>query len=52
MKKQSRTVPHRHQTESPVRRHLPLIEILIDTQSCALAARGRNASFLCGLRDE
>ena len=33
MKKQSRTVPRRRQSESPSVRHLPLVEILIDTQA-------------------
>ena len=33
MKKQSRTVPRRRQSESPAPRHLPLVEILIDTEA-------------------
>ena len=33
MKKQSRTVPRRRQLESAAARHLPLVEILIDTQT-------------------
>ena len=33
MKKQSRTVPRRRQSVSPTPRHLPLVEILIDTQA-------------------
>ena len=33
MKKQSRTVPHRRQSVSPTPRHLPLVDILIDTQA-------------------
>ena len=33
MKQQSRTVPRRRQSESPSVRHLPLVEILIDTQA-------------------
>ena len=33
MKKQSRTVPRRRQSESPSVRHLPLVEILMDTQA-------------------
>ena len=32
MKKQSRTVTRRRQSESPASRHLPLVEILVDTQ--------------------
>ena len=32
MKKQSRTVRRRRQSTSPSPRHLPLVEILIDTQ--------------------
>ena len=31
MKKQSRTVPRRRQSVSPTPRHLPLVDILIDT---------------------
>ena len=33
MKKQSRTVPRRRQSVSPTPRHLPLVDILIDTQA-------------------
>ena len=33
MKKQSRTVPHRRQSVAPTPRHLPLVDILIDTQA-------------------
>ena len=33
MKKQSRTGPRHHQSESPVPRHLPLVDILVDTQA-------------------
>ena len=33
MKKQSRTVPRHRQSESPVSRHLPLVDILVDTQT-------------------
>ena len=33
MKKQSRTVPRRRQSESPAPRHLPLVDILVDTQA-------------------
>ena len=33
MKKQSRTVPRRRQSGSPTPRHLPLVDILIDTQA-------------------
>ena len=33
MKKQSRRVPHRRQSVSPTPRHLPLVDILIDTQA-------------------
>ena len=33
MKKQSRTVRRRRQSTSPSPRHLPLVEILIDTQA-------------------
>ena len=33
MKKQSRTVARRRQSESPAPRHLPLVEILVDTQA-------------------
>ena len=33
MKKQSRTVPRRRQSVSPIPRHLPLVDILIDTQA-------------------
>ncbi len=33
MKKQSRTVPRHRQSESPVPRHLPLVDILVDTQA-------------------
>ena len=33
MKKQSRTGPRHHQSESPASRHLPLVEILIDAQA-------------------
>ena len=33
MKKQSRTVPRRRQSASPPPRHLPLVDILIDTQA-------------------
>ena len=32
MKQQSRTVPRRRQSPSPALRHLPLVDILIDTQ--------------------
>ena len=40
MKKQSRTVPRRRQSVSPTPRHLPLVDILIDTQA-ALQEAGR-----------
>ena len=33
MKQQSRTVPRRRQSVSPTPRHLPLVDILIDTQA-------------------
>ena len=33
MKKQSRTVSRRRQSVSPTPRHLPLVDILIDTQA-------------------
>ena len=33
MKQQSRTVTRRRQSESPAPRHLPLVEILVDTQA-------------------
>ena len=33
MKQPSRTVPHRRQSVSPTPRHLPLVDILIDTQA-------------------
>ena len=33
MKKQSRTVPRGRQSESPTPRHLPLVDILLDTQA-------------------
>ena len=33
MKKQSRTVPRRRQSVAPTPRHLPLVDILIDTQA-------------------
>ena len=33
MKKPSRTVPRRRQSVSPTPRHLPLVDILIDTQA-------------------
>ena len=33
MKQQSRTVPRRRQLVSPTPRHLPLVDILIDTQA-------------------
>ena len=33
MKKQSGTVPRRRQSVSPTPRHLPLVDILIDTQA-------------------
>ncbi len=33
MRKQSRTVPRHRQSESPVPRHLPLVDILVDTQA-------------------
>ena len=33
MKKQSRTVPRHRQSESPAPRHLPLVDILVDTQA-------------------
>ena len=33
MKQQSRTVPRRRQSASPAPRHLPLVEILVDTQA-------------------
>ena len=33
MKKQSRTVPRHRQSPSPASRHLPLVDILIDTQA-------------------
>ena len=33
MKKQSRTIPRRRQSVSPTPRHLPLVDILIDTQA-------------------
>ena len=33
MKKQSRTVPRRRQSVSPTPWHLPLVDILIDTQA-------------------
>ena len=33
MKKQSRTVPRRRQSVSPTPRHLPLVDILVDTQA-------------------
>ena len=33
MKKQSRTVPRRRQSVPPTPRHLPLVDILIDTQA-------------------
>ena len=32
MKKQSRTVVRRDQSDSPGQRHLPLVDILVDTQ--------------------
>ena len=33
MKQQSRTVTRRRQSASPAPRHLPLVEILVDTQA-------------------
>ena len=33
MKQQSRTVRHRHQSAAPEQRHLPLVDILVDTQA-------------------
>ena len=33
MKKQSRTVPRRRQSVSPTPRHLPFVDILVDTQA-------------------
>ena len=33
MMKQSRTVPRRRQSVSPTPRHLPVVDILIDTQA-------------------
>ena len=33
MKKPSRTVPRRRQSVSPTPRHLPLVDILVDTQA-------------------
>ena len=41
MKKQSRTVPRRRQSVSPTPRHLPLVDILIDTQGRAPGAGRR-----------
>ncbi len=33
MKKQSRTEHRRRQSETPPQRHLPLVDILVDTQA-------------------
>ena len=54
MKKQSRTVPRRRQSESPSVRHLPLVEILIDTQPIQIgraAGHGDQRESAGGERD-
>ena len=33
MKRESRTVDHAHQVESPVQRHLPLVDLLVDMRA-------------------
>ena len=55
MKKQSRTVPRRRQSVSPTPRHLPLVDILIDTQAelqeLVVASGGVVARILTGPHD-